>query len=241
MKSMSCVRNCDSVKSFVNVTTDKVYENIEDYDHYYTEEEKLNGYDPYSNSKSCSELVTQSYIKSFFFEKEVAVSTCRAGNVIGGGDFADNRIVPDCVRATIKKEPIKVRNMNSYRPYQHVLEADMFYLMLAQKQFNDRSYAGHYNIGPNDEDCISTGELVKLFIRYWPQATFEAVNVEGPHEANFLKLDSGKARKTFDWSPKWSVDEAIRHSVEWYKAFDERKDLIRITNKQIEDYVGVGL
>ena len=236
-----CVRNCDSVKSFVNVTTDKVYENIEDYDHYYTEEEKLNGYDPYSNSKSCSELVTQSYIKSFFFEKEVAVSTCRAGNVIGGGDFADNRIVPDCVRATIKKEPIKVRNMNSYRPYQHVLEADMFYLMLAQKQFNDRNLAGHYNIGPNDEDCISTGELVKLFIRYWPQATFEAVNVEGPHEANFLKLDSGKARKTLDWSPKWSVDEAIRHSVEWYKAFDERKDLIRITNKQIEDYVGVGL
>ena len=117
----------------------------------------------------------------------------------------------------------------------------MFYLMLAQKQFNDRNLAGHYNIGPNDEDCISTGELVKLFIRYWPQATFEAVNVEGPHEANFLKLDSGKARKTLDWSPKWSVDEAIRHSVEWYKAFDERKDLIRITNKQIEDYVGVGL
>lgn len=233
-----CIRNCDSVRSFLNVTTDKVYENIEDYSHYYKEDEKLNGYDPYSNSKSCSELVTQSYIKSFFEEKNIAVSTCRAGNVIGGGDFADNRIIPDCVRATIVSKPIEIRNPNSYRPYQHVLEADMFYLMLAMKQYQDKAYAGHYNIGPNDEDCISTGELAQLFVDNWEGSSYKCINYEGPHEANFLKLDSSKARKTFDWSPKWGVKDAVKNTVEWYKAFDKKEDLIRITDKQIKEYIG---
>lgn len=232
-----CVRLSDYVKSFVNVTTDKVYENIEDPDHYYKENEKLNGYDPYSNSKSCSELVTQSYVRSFFNEKEIAVSTCRAGNVIGGGDFAENRIVPDCVRASIAGKPIQVRNPNSYRPYQHVLEADMFYLMLAMKQYKDREYAGHYNIGPNDEDCISTGELVELFVKNWQEARYEFANVNGPHEANFLKLDSSKARQTFDWQPKWNVDKAVEKTVEWYKAFDNSENLIDLTNEQIQEYL----
>ena len=232
-----CVRLSDSVKSFVNVTTDKVYENIENPDHYYKENEKLNGYDPYSNSKSCSELVTQSYMRSFFDQKDMIVSTCRAGNVIGGGDFADNRIIPDCVRAAITEKPIQVRNPNSYRPYQHVLEADMFYLMLAMKQYENREYAGHYNIGPNDEDCISTGELVKLFVKNWPGTQFEFANVNGPHEANFLKLDSSKARQTFNWQPKWNVEKAVEKTVEWYKAFDNREDMIKLTNKQIQDYL----
>lgn len=235
-----CVRLSDSVRSFVNVTTDKVYENIEDSDHYYKEDEKLNGYDPYSNSKSCSELVTQSYIRSFFKEKGVAVSTCRAGNVIGGGDFADNRIIPDCVRASIKHESIKVRNPNSFRPYQHVLEADMFYLMMAMKQYEDPSFAGHYNIGPNDEDCISTAVLVDLFTRNWEGAACEYVNVNGPHEANFLKLDSSKARKTFGWAPGWNAEEAVKHTVEWYKAYRDEKDLTDVTNKQINEYLMKG-
>lgn len=233
-----CVRLSDCVKSFVNVTTDKVYENVEDFNHYYKEDEKLNGFDPYSNSKSCSELVTQSYIKSFFDETNVAVSTCRAGNVIGGGDFADNRIIPDCVRATIAGKDIEVRNPNSFRPYQHVLEADFFYLMLAMKQYENKKYAGHYNIGPNDEDCISTGELVDLFIRYWPEASYKHVNVNGPHEANFLKLDSSKARKIFEWSPKWDAQHAVEKSVEWYKAYSENKDLVEITDRQIKEYMG---
>lgn len=232
-----CVRLSNSVKSFVNITTDKVYENIEDENHYYSEEEKLNGYDPYSNSKSCSELVTQSYIKSFFNDKNIAVSTCRAGNVIGGGDFADNRIIPDCVRSTIKGEKIKVRNPNSYRPYQHVLEADMFYLLLAMKQYEDCSYAGHYNIGPNDEDCISTGELVKLFNKYWENSSYETINDNGPHEANFLKLNSSKARSVFSWKPKWNVEKAIDETVEWYKEYQNFNDLITITNKQIDEYI----
>lgn len=233
-----CVRLSDSVKSFVNITTDKVYENIEDPSHYYKEEEKLNGYDPYSNSKSCSELVTQSYIKSFFKDKKIAVSTCRAGNVIGGGDFADNRIVPDCVRATIKNKPIQVRNPNSYRPYQHVLEADIFYLIVAMKQYEDDNYAGHYNIGPNDEDCISTGKLVELFTKNWQGSKYEFANINGPHEANFLKLDSRKAKSTFDWSPKWNVATAVEKSVIWYKEFSYNNDVGIITNKQINEYIG---
>lgn len=232
-----CVRLSDSVRSFVNVTTDKVYENIEDHAHYYKEDEKLNGYDPYSNSKSCSELVTQSYIRSFFSDMDLAVSTCRAGNVIGGGDFADNRIIPDCVRATVNSQTIKVRNPNSYRPYQHVLEADMFYLLLAMRQYEDRSCAGHYNIGPNDEDCISTGELVELFVRNWEGSAYETANVDGPHEANFLKLDSSKARKTFDWAPKWNAEKAVEKTVEWYKAFDDKKDLTEMTDRQIREYL----
>lgn len=232
-----CVRLSNSVKSFLNVTTDKVYENIEEQNHYYKEDEKLNGYDPYSNSKSCSELVTQSYIKSFFNEKEIAVSTCRAGNVIGGGDFADNRIIPDCVRATLANKPIEIRNPNSYRPYQHVLEADIFYLMLAMKQYENYKYAGHYNIGPNDEDCVSTGNLVELFTNYWEGSKYEFANINGPHEANFLKLDSSKARSVFSWKPKWNVKQAVEKSVEWYKIYSDSGNLAEVTNIQINEFL----
>ena len=234
-----CIRLSDYVKSFVNVTTDKVYENIEDPNHYYKEDEKLNGYDPYSNSKSCSELVTQSYIKSFFKDKKIAVSTCRAGNVIGGGDFADNRIIPDCVRAAMANKPIQVRNPNSYRPYQHVLEADMFYLSLAMKQYNDVTIAGHYNIGPNEEDCISTKQLVDLFVDNWEGTTYVCTNIGGPHEANYLKLDSSKIRKIFNWKPRWNVNDAVINSINWYKEYEKNKDTIDITNKQIINYLGL--
>ena len=232
-----CVRLADSVKSFVNVTTDKVYENIEDPDHYYKEDEKLNGFDPYSNSKSCSELVTQSYIRSFFDEMGIAVSTCRAGNVIGGGDFADNRIIPDCVRAALNGQTIQVRNPNSFRPYQHVLEADIFYLILACKQFENTEFAGHYNIGPNDDDCINTGLLVELFIKYWKDVEYCVINENGPHEANYLKLDSSKARNTFNWAPKWNVEQAVKETVEWYKNYRDGNDLVSITNSQIMKYI----
>ena len=232
-----CVRLTETVESFVNVTTDKVYENSEEDNHYFKEEERLNGYDPYSNSKSCSELVTWSYVRSFFSEQNKAVSTCRAGNVIGGGDFADNRIVPDCVRATIVNKPIQVRNPNSYRPYQHVLEADMFYLLLAMKQYEDKKYAGQYNIGPNDNDCISTKQLVETFTKNWEGSSYEITNINGPHEANFLRLDSSKARNVFNWHPKWNANRAIEETVKWYKAFNNKEDLIELTDKQIKEYL----
>lgn len=234
-----CVRLSDSVKSFINVTTDKVYENIEDPNHYYKEDEKLNGYDPYSNSKSCSELVTQSYIRSFFKEKDIAVSTCRAGNVIGGGDFSDNRIIPDCIKAAMSKKPIEIRNPNSYRPYQHVLEADMFYLMLAMKQYNNRSLAGHYNIGPNEEDCVSTLELVKLFVSNWKGIKYIELNKNGKHEANFLKLDSSKAKQLLGWNPKYNANKAVSITVDWYKAYNNKGSIVDVINQQINDYIGL--
>lgn len=159
---LEAVRNCPSVRSFLNVTTDKVYENKE-WAWGYRENEPLDGYDPYSNSKSCSELVTHAYNKSFFKEREIAVSTARAGNVIGGGDFADDRIIPDCVRAALNHQPIIVRNPCSIRPYQHVLEPLFAYLLICQKQAENPEKAGYYNVGPDEADCITTGNLVDFF------------------------------------------------------------------------------
>ena len=162
---LECVRLSDCVKSVLNVTTDKVYKNNE-WCWGYREDEPLDGFDPYSNSKSCSELVTHSYINSFF-EGKLPVSTARAGNVIGGGDFANDRIIPDCVRAMAAGKTIGVRNPYSTRPYQHVLEPLAMYLTIAQKQYEDASYAGFYNVGPDECDCVTTGALVDLFCRCW--------------------------------------------------------------------------
>ena len=186
---LECIRTSDCVRSFLNVTTDKVYKNNE-WEWGYRENEPLDGFDPYSNSKSCSELVTHSYKSSFFAEGQVAISTARAGNVIGGGDFANDRIIPDCVRAAGMKEAIIVRNPHSTRPYQHVLEPLQAYLMIAAGQYEDGAFAGWYNVGPDDCDCVTTGTLVDLFCSKWGQGqTWENRFVGGPHEANFLKLD----------------------------------------------------
>ena len=214
-----CVRTSDSVKSFLNVTTDKVYLNKE-WEWGYRENEELDGYDPYSNSKSCSELVTHSYINSFFKNMNIAVSTARAGNVIGGGDFASDRIIPDCIRAAIKHEDIVVRNPFSTRPYQHVLEPIYAYLMIAQKQYEDIKYAGYYNVGPDDRDCFQTGALVDLFVKHWGEGMKWIDKYDGgPHEANFLKLDCSKLKKTFGWQPHWDLNIAIEKVVEWSKCW----------------------
>ena len=165
---LECIRLQNCVKSFVNVTTDKVYLNRE-WEWGYRENEELNGFDPYSNSKSCSELVTSSYTNSFFADQEVRISTVRAGNVIGGGDFAEDRIIPDCVRAAEKNKDIIVRNPYSTRPYQHVLDPVGAYLMIAEGQFEDRNLAGNYNVGPDESECWTTGELVTLFCQQWNQ------------------------------------------------------------------------
>lgn len=238
---LESIRLSSSVKSFVNVTTDKVYLNRE-WEWGYRENEELNGYDPYSNSKSCSELITSSYIKSFFREKDIAISTCRAGNVIGGGDFANNRIIPDCVRAAEKGEKIIVRNPFSTRPYQHVLEPVTAYLMIAQQQYHKKNLAGNYNIGPNEEDCISTGELVTLFCDMWKKQTGECVewsdnNAKGPHEANFLKLDCSKAKLTFGWKPKWNVETAIKKVVEWTALYLAHGNMGECMENQIGEFL----
>ncbi len=244
---LECVRNCPSVRSFVNVTTDKVYWNRE-WEWGYREDDILNGYDPYSNSKSCSELVTSSYLNSFFQPSEnskTAISTVRAGNVIGGGDFASDRIIPDCIRAAQAGRDIIVRNPHSIRPYEHVLEPVMAYLMIAQAQYENPECAGNYNVGPNDADCLTTGELTTLFCDKWKRAGGTSVRWVnqydgGPHEAGFLKLDCSRIRKTFGWTPCWNVETAMEKIVEWTKVYLEQDDVAACMEKQIGEYLGRG-
>lgn len=234
---LECIRTSDCVRSFLNVTTDKVYKNNE-WEWGYRENEPLDGFDPYSNSKSCSELVTHSYKSSFFAEGQVAISTARAGNVIGGGDFANDRIIPDCVRAAGMKEAIIVRNPHSTRPYQHVLEPLQAYLMIAAGQYEDGAFAGWYNVGPDDCDCVTTGTLVDLFCSKWGQGqTWENRFVGGPHEANFLKLDCSKLKHTFGWQPRWNISDAVEKTVEWTKAWMAGADVASVMDRQIAEFL----
>lgn len=231
------IRNADCVRSVVNVTTDKVYDNKE-WIWGYRETDPLNGYDPYSNSKSCSDIITQSYKKSFFDQMKLPVSTARAGNVIGGGDFAGNRIVPDCVRAALNKESIIVRNPQSIRPYQHVLEPLFAYLIIAQKQQECFDYAGCYNIGPDENDCITTGDLVEIMCKEWGHGLkWEDKSEKSVHEARLLKLDCALLKDKFQWHPIWSVKQAIQKTVEWTKVYASGCDINDIMNKQIDEYM----
>lgn len=237
---LECVRNSDCVKSFLNVTTDKVYLNKE-WHWGYRENEELDGFDPYSNSKSCSELVTHSYKNSFFADGNVAISTARAGNVIGGGDFANDRIIPDCVRAAQKNEDIVVRNPFSTRPYQHVLEPLFAYLMIAAAQYEDGKFADYYNVGPDDVDCFQTGALVDLFVTKWGEGLKWINRYDGgPHEANFLKLDCSKLKMTFDWKPRWNLETAVEKVVEWSKCWLANGDIRICMDRQMEEFFNNG-
>ncbi len=234
---LECIRLCDTVKSFLNVTTDKVYENKE-WEWGYRENEPLDGFDPYSNSKSCSELVTHSYKNSFFKDGKVAISTARAGNVIGGGDFANDRIIPDCVRAAIDKRDIIVRNPHSTRPYQHVLDPLFAYLIIVEKQYEDFKCAGYYNVGPDECDCYKTGNLVDLFVSKWGDGLKWVNQFDGgPHEASYLKLDCSKLKSTFGWKPRWNLNTAIEKTVEWSKCWINGGDVGECMDKQIEEFL----
>lgn len=237
---LECVRRSDFVRSFLNVTTDKVYKNRE-WEWGYRENEELNGYDPYSNSKSCSELITESYQRSFFVDKRVAISTARAGNVVGGGDFAADRIIPDCVRAITQKRSMILRNPNSVRPYQHVLESLSAYLLIVQKQYEDPQYAGSYNVGPGDSSCVRTGELLQTFCELWRIRTggellWECTDAGGPHEANFLRLDCSRIRSRLGWTPKWDYRVMLEKTVEWTDAYLRGEDMSEIMRRQIREY-----
>ena len=239
---MECIRLTESVKSFINVTTDKVYKNRE-WEWGYRENEELNGYDPYSNSKSCSELVTGSYKNSFFQDRNIAISTMRAGNVIGGGDFAADRIIPDCVRAAMEGRDIIIRNPYAVRPFQHVLEPVMVYLMVAQRQYEDRKLAGNYNVGPDEADCITTGELADLFCKVWAEKTGKEIKWVnqydgGPHEAGFLKLDCSKLKRVFGWKSRWKIGEALERTIEQYLTYSScREKLYEFMGEQIQIYL----
>ena len=239
---LECVRSTPGIRSFLNVTTDKVYKNKE-WEWGYRENEELNGYDPYSNSKSCSELVTSSYQNSFFADSDTAISTARAGNVIGGGDFAADRIIPDCIRAAQAGTDIVVRNPYSTRPYEHVLEPVTAYLKIAQAQYEDKSYAGSYNVGPDETDCLTTGELVTLYCEKWNKLTGSCIQWinrydGGPHEANFLKLDCSRLKKTLGWSPRWDAKTAIEKVVEWSDVYFKQGDITACMEKQIREFCG---
>lgn len=233
---LECVRTAAGVppRSVVNITTDKVYQNNE-WCWGYRETEPLDGYDPYSNSKSCSELVTHSYKSSFLDGMGVAVSTARAGNVIGGGDFANDRIIPDCLRAVAKGKAIGVRNPHSTRPYQHVLEPLAVYLMIAQAQYRDARYAGYYNVGPDDCDCLTTGQLVDLFCRTWGGGARWENRAEpgAPHEANFLKLDCSKLKSVFGWQPRWHMSDCMRMTCDFGKVWLSGGDIPAEMDREI--------
>lgn len=233
---LECVRLHDCVKSVLNVTTDKVYENKE-WEYGYRECDPLDGYDPYSNSKSCSELVTHSYRKSFFTDGRCTVSTARAGNVIGGGDFANDRLIPDCVRAMAAEKEIVVRNPYSTRPFQHVLEPLALYLTIAQKQYEEPRFQGYYNVGPDDCDCVTAGELVDLFCKSWGDgAVWVNRHDSGPHEADFLKLDCSKVKRVFGWRPRWHIEEAVEKTVVWFKAYLNGEDMLAVMDGQIREF-----
>lgn len=236
---LECVRENACVRSVLNVTTDKVYHNNE-WCWGYREEDPLDGFDPYSNSKSCSELVTHSYINSFFDKPDApAVSTARAGNVIGGGDFANDRIIPDCVRAMQAGKVIGVRNPYSTRPFQHVLEPLAAYLMIAQKQAEDRRFAGFYNVGPDDCDCVTTGELVDLFCSCWGNgAAWENLAEENaPHEASFLKLDCSKLKSVFGWKPRWHIAECMEKTCRFSKIWMAGGDIPVEMDREIAEFL----
>lgn len=242
---LEAIRKCTSVRAVVNITTDKVYENKE-WCWGYREEDVLNGYDPYSNSKSCSELVTASYIKSFFhpekYGKEhcTAIATARAGNVIGGGDWAKDRIIPDCVRAMEEGRNIELRNPNAVRPWQHVLEPLNGYMILAEKLYTEGvQYNGAYNFGPDEKECIPVIELVERFVKvYGSNSKIMVPDKPQPHEANFLKLDCSKAKSVLGWKPKWEITDVVEMTAGWYKDFYSQGKAIEYVEKNITLYEG---
>jgi CDP-glucose 4,6-dehydratase len=232
----------DTVRAFVNITTDKVYENRESL-WAYKESEPLSGFDPYSNSKACSELVTAAYRNSYFNPTDykmhkVAIATARAGNVIGGGDWATDRIVPDCIRAILSGRTIIVRNPHAIRPWQHVLEPLSGYLLLAEMLWKDGSkYAEGWNFGPVDEDCKAVEFLVKTICTQWgSNARFSLAKSKGPHEASFLKLDCSKALAGLGWRPHWNLEKALSATVAWYKAYASKRDVKEMCFKQIDEF-----
>ena len=243
---LEAVRACGSVKAVVNVTTDKCYENKEHL-RGYKEGEPLGGYDPYSSSKGCSELVTAAYRNSFFNEASyqthgVALASARAGNVIGGGDWAPDRLVPDCIAALLKGEPVRIRNPHAVRPWQHVLEPLCGYLTLAQRLCEEGPrHAGAWNFGPSDEDAREVEWIVQRMCSRWQDgASYTVDQGEHPHEANYLKLDCSKAKGELGWRPKWSLEAAIDMIIDWTRGYQKGDNLREVCLNQIAAYSGGG-
>lgn len=240
---LEAMRRCNSVKAFVNVTTDKCYENKE-WLWSYRENETLGGYDPYSNSKACSELVTASYRSSFFnpdeYEKHgVAIASARAGNVIGGGDWAADRLIPHCLDALLRNEKIIIRNPYAIRPWQHVLEPLSGYLLLAQKLYEAGARFGEgWNFGPNDCDARPVEWVVIKMCQLWGHhAAYEVDTSSHPHEAHYLKLDCSKAIARLNWSPRWNLEHTLVKIIEWVQAYQQQSNMQDTSVRQIQEYI----
>jgi CDP-glucose 4,6-dehydratase len=239
---LEAVRTSGTVRAVINVTTDKCYENRE-WVWGYREHEPLGGYDPYSNSKACSELVTSAYRSSYFNPRDharhrVGIASARAGNVIGGGDFAADRLVPDCVRSVLKGEQVRIRSPRAIRPWQHVLEPLSGYLLLAERLWEDgAAHAEAWNFGPDDDDAVTVEHLVRSFCSFWGSgASYAADAGDHLHEATFLKLDCSKARSRLGWRPRWNLDRAVESTIAWTRAYAEQRDLREVCFGQIRTY-----
>lgn len=234
---LEAVRNTPSVKAVLNITTDKCYENNE-WQWGYRENEPMGGHDPYSNSKGCAELVSSAYRRSFLQQAGIALATARAGNVIGGGDWAVDRIIPDTMRAFMEKKILMVRNPNSIRPWQHVLEPLSGYLMLCQQLIKKpEMFAQAWNFGPGEKDALPVSTLADIMVAQWGgSAQWQPSGGEHPHEAHYLKLDCSMAKTQLKWLPIWELERALYETVQWYKAWHNQKDMQVFSLNQIETY-----
>jgi CDP-glucose 4,6-dehydratase len=235
---LEATRQVGSARVVVNVTTDKCYENIDSI-WGYREDDRMGGYDPYSSSKGCSELATDAFRRSYFQQKGVGIASARAGNVIGGGDWSENRLIPDILDAFGRGQPARIRNPSSTRPWQHVLEPLAGYLTLAEKLWQQpEMYSGGWNFGPKDKDVEPVKSLVERVAKHWgPGATWEVDNKEQAHEAKYLKLDISKAKQYLDWHPRWNIDKALSKTVDWYKAWLAKEDVNTLCIEQINEYM----
>lgn len=235
---LETVRNTPSVKAVVNVTTDKCYENKE-WVWGYREDEPMGGHDPYSSSKGCSELVTAGYRSSFFHAPDSAnIATARAGNVIGGGDWSEDRLIPDIIKSFENNQSVVIRNPNAIRPWQHVLESLSGYLLLAEKLCTGgEQYAQAWNFGPNDDGIKSVGKIVEYMANRWGNGASWAIEArEQPHEAQLLRLDISRAKHVLGWIPKWDLDVALDSIIEWHRKFNAGEEMQAITLRQIADF-----
>jgi len=234
---LEAARHAGSVRAIVNITTDKCYENRE-WVWGYREDEPMGGYDPYSNSKGCAELVSSAYRRSFLKDAGIAMATARAGNVIGGGDWAADRLLPDILRALEKREPVLIRNPHAIRPWQHVLEPLSGYLLLAERLFeHGQTDAEGWNFGPRDEDARPVQWIVEHLCQNWGNgATWSLQPGEHPHEANFLKLDISKARQRLQWTPRWSLETALTRITDWHQALLAKQNMRALCLQQITQY-----
>jgi CDP-glucose 4,6-dehydratase len=235
-KVLEVARSCSNLKAIVNITTDKCYEN-DDRAAGYKENDSMGGYDPYSSSKGCAELVTSSYRRSFLQGQGIGLASVRAGNVIGGGDWADDRLIPDILKSFENGSSVIVRNPQATRPWQHVLEPLSGYLVLVQKLYqNPKEYAEGWNFGPNEQDVKPVDWILDKMIAKWPNSSWELDISSSPHEAGFLKLDISKAKSKLGWNPLWSLNDTLEKIVNWHQAWLNKEDMQTICLKEIEEY-----